>query len=145
MADDEENPARTPTPGVGVNSNSAGDTVSRTLAVYNRHAAEFRARTRDHDVSQNIDALLARIEGKPPFRILDLGCGPGRDLLALTRRGHVAVGLDGAAPFVEMARAASGCEVWHQNFLALDLPDDSFDGIFANASLFHVPRHRLPR
>ncbi|MNT38654.1 Methyltransferase domain protein [compost metagenome] len=44
-----------------------------------------------------------------------------------------------------MARADSGCEVWHQDFLALDLPAERFDGIFANASLFHVPLQELPR
>jgi SAM-dependent methyltransferase len=44
-----------------------------------------------------------------------------------------------------MAREFSGCEVLHQNFLALDLPMGRFDGIFANASLFHVPLQELPR
>ena len=118
---------------------------SGTLAHYERRAADFREGTRDHDVSQNIEALLRHIEGAPPFTILDFGCGPGRDLVAFTARGHVAVGLDGAASFVAMARAESGCEVWHQDFLALDLPAGRFDGIFANASLFHVPRSEVPR
>ena len=44
-----------------------------------------------------------------------------------------------------MARAHSACEVWQQDFLQLDLPDARFDGVFANASLFHVPRQELPR
>ena len=44
-----------------------------------------------------------------------------------------------------MARAASGCEVWEQDFLKLELPAGRFDGIYANASLFHVPRQELPR
>jgi SAM-dependent methyltransferase len=44
-----------------------------------------------------------------------------------------------------MARAYSGCPVWEQNFVELDLPVARFDGIFANASLFHVPRHLLPK
>jgi SAM-dependent methyltransferase len=44
-----------------------------------------------------------------------------------------------------MAREHSCCEVWEQNFFALRLPADRFDGIFANASLFHVPRQELPR
>ena len=44
-----------------------------------------------------------------------------------------------------MARAHSGCEVWHQDFLELALPQQSFDGIFANAVLFHVPSQELPR
>ena len=44
-----------------------------------------------------------------------------------------------------MARAHSGCEVWQQDFLKLDLPEKYFDGIFANAALFHVPCQELPR
>ncbi|MDD1967322.1 methyltransferase domain-containing protein [Pseudomonas putida] len=116
-----------------------------TLGNYNDVAEDFREGTRDHDVSQNIDALLRNIQGQAPFQILDFGCGPGRDLRTFTAMGHVAVGLDGSERFAEMARADSGCEVFHQNFLELDLPDQRFDGIFANASLFHVPRQELPR
>ena len=44
-----------------------------------------------------------------------------------------------------MARAKTDCEVLHQDFLALDLPSARFDGIFANASLFHVPSSQLAR
>ncbi len=116
-----------------------------TLEHYAQRAEEFRAGTRDHDVSQNIDALLRHIEGEPPFSILDFGCGPGRDLLAFTARGHRATGLDGTVQFVEMARQQTGCDVWLQDFLALDLPQARFDGIFANASLFHIPSIELPR
>jgi len=119
--------------------------VATTLAHYEQRAEEFRAGTRDHDVRQNIDALLRHIQGEPPFTILDLGCGPGRDLTTFTRLGHTAIGLEGAASFAAMARADSGCEVWLQDFLKLDLPQQGFDGIFANASLFHVPTQELPR
>lgn len=121
------------------------DVSALTLAHYDARAEDFRDGTRDHDVSQNIEALLRAIEGAPPFTILDLGCGPGRDLAAFTRLGHVAIGLDGAARFVAMARADTGCEVWQQDFLALDLPPARFDGVFANACLFHVPSAALPR
>jgi SAM-dependent methyltransferase len=116
-----------------------------TLEHYNKTAEAFREGTRDHDVSQNIAALLRGIRGSPPFTILDLGCGPGRDLATFTAMGHVAIGVEGAVRLAEMARAATGCEVWAQDFLALDLPAARFDGIFANASLFHVPRQELPR
>jgi SAM-dependent methyltransferase len=116
-----------------------------TLEHYDRSADDFREGTRNHDVSQNIAALLENIEGAPPFAILDFGCGPGRDLVTFTKLGHVAVGLEGSARFAEMARKSSGCEVWHQNFLALDLPPARFDGIFANASLFHVPTREVAR
>lgn len=117
----------------------------QTLRHYEDRAAEFRAGTLDHDVSQNIAVLLDNIQGSPPYRILDFGCGPGRDLRVFAAQGHHAVGLDGASRFVEMAREASGCEVWRQDFLMLDLPTDFFDGIYANASLFHVPSQELPR
>jgi len=117
----------------------------RTLEHYDRNAEDFWRGTRDHDVSQNIGALLRHIEGEPPFTILDFGCGPGRDLKAIADLGHVAVGLDGSARFAEMARAHGGCEVLQQDFLKLQLPAGRFDGVFANAALFHVPGQELPR
>jgi SAM-dependent methyltransferase len=119
--------------------------AGRTLEYYDRRADEFWEGTRDHDVSQNIAALLQHIEGAPPFALLDFGCGPGRDLKVFAEFGHAVTGLEGAARFAEMARAYSGCEVWHQDFLRLDLPDNHFDGVFANAALFHVPTRELPR
>ena len=115
-----------------------------TLAHYRSSAEDFREGTRDHDVSQNIAALLRHIEGEKPWRILDFGCGPGRDLRTFSALGHQAIGLDGCGEFVEMARTDSGCEVWQQDFLELALPTEYFDGIFANASLFHVPGQQLP-
>ena len=116
-----------------------------TLQHYNQSAESFREGTRDHDVSQNIAALLRHIQAPAPLQILDFGCGPGRDLKVFRDMGHVAVGLDGSASFAAMARADSGCEVWQQDFLALDLPAERFDGVFANAVLFHVPSQELPR
>lgn len=119
--------------------------AAQTLAHYNLRAAEFWEGTRDHDVTQNIEALLRHLLGAPPWRILDFGCGPGRDLAAFRALGHEAIGLDGSPPLVAMARQHSGCDVWEQDFLALQLPAGHFGGIFANASLFHVPRQALPR
>jgi SAM-dependent methyltransferase len=115
-----------------------------TLEHYNQRAEDFREGTSDHDVSQNIAALLRHIESAPPFTILDFGCGPGRDLKTFAALGHVPIGLEGAARFVEMARTDTGCEEWQQDFLRLDLPNARFDGVFANASLFHVPSEQLP-
>ena len=122
------------------------DQMTRTtLEHYEASAEGFREGTQDHDVSQNIEALLAELNGSGPKRILDLGCGPGRDLIAFRDLGHHPVGLDGTLAFVEMARRQSRVDVLHQNFLALDLPQAHFDGVFANATLFHVPTSELAR
>jgi SAM-dependent methyltransferase len=115
-----------------------------TLDHYDRRAEDFWAGTKDHDVNQNINALLEHIEAQPPFTILDFGCGPGRDLKTFADLDHTVIGLEGAECFVQMARER-GYQVWKQNFLELELPDNQFDGIFANAALFHVPSQELPR
>lgn len=119
--------------------------ADRTLSHYNERAREFWEGTRDHDVRQNIDALLAAIESEPPFELLDFGCGPGRDLRTFTDLGHRATGLEGSASLAAMARAHSGCTVLEQNFLELQLRAGRYDGVFANAALFHVPSQELPR
>ena len=119
--------------------------TSKTLEHYNEHAAQFWEGTRDHDVTQNIASLLRHMRGAPPFRILDLGCGPGRDLATFRALGHEPTGLEGSSALATMARRHSGCEVLEQDFHALKLPSCWFDGVFANASLFHVPRQELPR
>ena len=116
-----------------------------TLEHYNGRAADFWEGTRNHDVRQNIEALLRHIRGTPPFRILDFGCGPGRDLAAFHALGHEAIGLEGSPALAAMAREHSGCQVLEQDVLALDLAAARFDGIVANASLFHGPSEELPR
>lgn len=126
------------------------ETSRRTIAHYDGRADIFWQGTKDHDVEQNVQALLCALlehraeSAAQGFRVLDFGCGPGRDLKRFADLGHRPVGLDGAQHFVSMAQSHSGCEVWHQDFLNLQLPAQHFDGIFANASLFHVPERHLP-
>jgi SAM-dependent methyltransferase len=116
----------------------------RTLGHYQANAADFWEGTRLHDVSQSRGAFLDAMGASRGRRILDFGCGPGRDLAVFRELGHEAVGLDGCAAFVGMAREHALCEVLHQSFFDLDLGPATFDGVFANASLFHVPAALLP-
>ena len=116
-----------------------------TLSHYEQNAADFWQGTKDHDVSQNYAAFLAPFPPDKKLDILDLGCGPGRDVHYFKAVGHRPVGLDGSEAFCRMAREYTGCPILQQRFLSLDLPKAGFDGVFANASLFHVPSRELPR
>ena len=124
-------------------SNTVLSDMISTISHYASRPEEFWEGTRDHDVSQNIEALLRHLSAESGSQILDFGCGPGRDLKQWTDRGCDVIGLDGCEQFCKMARSYSGCEVWQQNFVELDLPTNRFDGIFANASLFHIHRSEL--
>ena len=115
-----------------------------TIAEYQLTAEDYRIGTWHHDVSQNRNALIAAMN-KSDGKILDLGCGSGRDLVAFQEMGYQVTGLDATPAFVEMASQIAGCEVWQQSFLSLDLPGKTFDGIFANASLIHVPKVEMLR
>eukprot|EP00931_Biecheleriopsis_adriatica_P069851 TRINITY_DN43662_c0_g1_i1.p1 TRINITY_DN43662_c0_g1~~TRINITY_DN43662_c0_g1_i1.p1 ORF type:complete len:669 (-),score=113.73 TRINITY_DN43662_c0_g1_i1:166-2028(-) len=76
------------------------------------------------------------------LRLLDAGCGSGRDLESFKRIGYACEGFDPCDNFVKAATAASCCTVHCCHFENLDLPQ-RFHGIFCMASLYHVPRSRL--
>lgn len=116
-----------------------------TIGDYDAVAAAYHDGNEGHDVSQNVAKLIdACGGGGVPLDILDVGCAGGRDLAAFTRLGHRAVGVEGSAAFVGLARRnAPQCTVLQQDLTRLSVPRISFDGIFANAVLFHIPRDRI--
>ena len=116
-----------------------------TIGHYEDNAESFRIGTKDHDVSQNIAAFLGALPKGKQLDILDFGCGPGRDLNVFKQMGHRPTGLDGSKEFCKMTQKLSKFPILHQKFLHLELEDNSFDGVFANASLFHVPSIELSR
>ena len=116
-----------------------------TIGHYEDNAESFRIGTKDHDVSQNIAAFLSALPKGKQLDILDFGCGPGRDLNVFKQMGHRPTGLDGSKEFCKMTQKLSKFPILHQKFLHLELEDNSFDGVFANASLFHVPSLELSR
>ena len=129
-------------------NNSAVDLVEierLNIAHYDENAESFRIGTKDHDVSQNIAALLDALPKEKTLDILDFGCGPGRDMCVFKSMGHRPTGLDGSKEFCKMAVKQSGCPTLNQQFLKLELEENRYDGIFANASLFTVPSQELPR
>src|SRR6266540_85324 len=86
-----------------------------------------------------------RLRAIRPIPFLIWVVDPAETSTIFVHWGTTLVGLDGSKEFVAMARSYSGCEVLHQDFLAMELPECRFDGVFANASLFHVPSKELPR
>lgn len=130
---------------MGLNAEKLAEIETVTLGHYNQNAEAFWHGTKDHDVTQNYAAFLAPFPKDKKLDILDLGCGPGRDVNYFQSLGHRPVGLDGCEVFCEMARQYTDCGILQQSFLNLNLPSIAFDGIFANAALFHVPSQELPR
>jgi SAM-dependent methyltransferase len=119
------------------------DPVADTLAYYDRQAANFATQTADLDLSPLYDRFLRHVW--PGGRILDAGCGPGRDTLAFAERGYEVVAFDASEEMVRFARARLGDRAdihlmrfddvwWHRQF----------DGIWACASLLHVPSASFP-
>jgi hypothetical protein len=75
---------------------------------------------------------------------LTLTADPGETSKSLPKLGHIAGRVEGAAHSADRAPAYSGCEVLVAGILKLDLPDNYFDGVFADAALFHVSSQELP-
>ena len=86
-----------------LNLDQLKDLTRRTIGHYEFNAESYRLGIADHDVSQNYEVLLDSIESKKLFNILDLGCGPGRDLKYFKSLGHIPVGVEGSETFVAVS------------------------------------------
>lgn len=119
-----------------------GDRHDRpTLEFYATEAAAYGARSDGIGISKSLAAFLAQLP--KGAAVLDLGCGTGRDTRALIEAGMAVTAVDGAPEMAREAEKRLGMPVRVQLFE--DLEDiGAFDGIWANASLLHVPRAGLP-
>ena len=112
----------------------------KTKDYYNNNAQEFVNSTFMVDMQSLYQPFLNLI---PDFgRILDLGCGSGRDALAFKNMGYKIEAIDYSAELVKQASDLTGIEVRLQSFYDLD-EIDTYNGIWACASLLHCERHRL--
>ena len=112
----------------------------KTIDYYNKHAEEFTASTFEVDMESLYQPFLAELpEGA---RILDVGCGSGRDTLAFKDKGYQVEAIDYSAELVKKARELTNIEVRQQSFYDL-AENNKYDGIWACASLLHCERDRL--
>ncbi|WP_112605406.1 class I SAM-dependent methyltransferase [Rhizobium sp. WW22] len=111
-----------------------------TASFYTDNAAIYAARERRLP-RQRLDAFLAALPARAT--ILELGCGSGQDAAYMLSRGFDVTPTDGSAELAKEAEKRLGRPVRVMRFEVLDATE-IFDGIWAEASLLHVPRSALP-
>ena len=112
-----------------------------TLDYYNNNAHSFTSDTLDVEFSDIQDRFLAELQ--PGTLILDFGCGSGRDSRYFLQKGYRVEACDGSEEMVKAATLNAGIPVKQMLFSELD-ERDRYDGIFACASILHVPSAELP-
>jgi SAM-dependent methyltransferase len=114
-----------------------------SVSYYNRRAADFAAQTADLDLGALYERFLRHV--RPGGRILDAGCGVGRDTLAFARRGYDVVAFDAAEEMVKLARGRAGSHAVVHRMHSEDIRwRGEFDAIWACASLLHIPEASFP-
>lgn len=117
------------------------DTTQQTTQAYDEIAPYFAAKFCETDLSAQLDRFCARLQ--PGARILDVGCGPGRDLLTLADRGFRAVGLDRSAGMLHQAMERGAKLLVQADARALPFANGTLDATWACASLLHLPKAEL--
>lgn len=114
---------------------------NQTLEYYNKAARGYSADTFSVDVSGLRERFLKYLA--PGARILDFGCGSGRDAKAFLEAGYRAAAADGSPELCRIASENAGIPVKCMRFRELDAAAE-YDGIWACASLLHLPKGELP-
>lgn len=116
--------------------------MKKTRDFYNENASSFFEGTVGEDMSENYKAFLERLP--QDAHILDAGCGSGRDSLAFKEMGYQVTAIDASEELCKLAAEYIRQEVRNIRFEELDY-ENAFDGIWACASLLHVPSVELPQ
>ena len=111
-----------------------------TLEYYDQNAEQFFKTTAEVDFTGTQDRFLRYLE--PGSRILDLGCGSGRDTRYFLEKGYQVDATDGSAEICRLASEYTGIPVKQMLFSELDAVSE-YDGIWACASILHLPEEEL--
>jgi 2-polyprenyl-3-methyl-5-hydroxy-6-metoxy-1,4-benzoquinol methylase len=115
--------------------------INKTLTYYNTNAHRFTSDTLDVEFSTIQDSFLAQLPAGA--LILDFGCGSGRDSRYFLQKGYRVEACDGSEEMVKAATRNAGIPVKKMLFSELN-EENRYDGIFACASILHVPSKELP-
>lgn len=118
------------------------DDSRQITRAYDEIAPHFAAKFCETDLSAQLDRFCAYLQ--PGARVVDVGCGPGRDLLSLAERGFWAVGVDLSAGMLRQALSRGAKRLVQADARALPFADGTLDGAWACASLLHLPKAELP-
>lgn len=111
-----------------------------SINYYNNNATHFYKRTINADVQELHQKFLKHLPSQA--RILDAGCGVGRDSKFFLSKGYDVLPFDGSLEMVKMASTLLEKNVQHMLFQDVNFFNE-FDAIWANASLLHVPYENL--
>jgi GNAT superfamily N-acetyltransferase/SAM-dependent methyltransferase len=117
------------------------DPTRATAQTYERYAPSFAARSQGYGWASMTLDRFAQV-APPPGRVGAIGCGPGPELLALRARGYTPVGVDRTMAMLRMA-ANTGSELARADLRALPFQGAALDGVWASASLLHLPRAEI--
>lgn len=116
------------------------DIEDRTTAYYDQHAQAYFDATRPVNMSELYDQFLPHIPSGG--RILDAGSGSGRDTFAFIQKGYDVDAFDASANLAELSTRLTGVPTRVLRFQEFE-SDPAYDGIWACASLLHVPAEEL--
>ena len=115
--------------------------IEQTLNYYNKNAQRFTGDTLEVEFSSIQDSFLAQLPAGA--LILDFGCGSGRDSRYFLQKGYRVEAIDGSEEMVKAATRNAGIPVKKMLFSELN-EENRYDGLFACASILHVPSKDLP-
>lgn len=118
------------------------DPTAQTIATYNTLAPAYADRWYDFGLAEQMDIFAGHLKRGGP--VLDLGCGPGRDMAAFTARGISAIGLDRSAGMLKEAARRGNGPLVQADMRRLPFARHSFKGVWAMASMLHLPKADFP-
>lgn len=114
----------------------------KTLSYYNQNATQFCQNTVSVDFTATQTSFLSRLPAAA--RILDFGCGSGRDTKAFLEQGYQVDAIDGSSELCKLASEYTGIQVRHMYFQDLSAISE-YDGIWACSSILHLTREELSK